>query len=136
MYMNPRVTRAVERLARALSHYHDNVPQKRDLLDFIQKNKFDLKTLLRRFPIPAENADLHAAIERYFGYIKRSYCGSQHKKAHPNPEMLTDYEKAVMNAIQHNASVSEMTAALGLSGKRELINSISNDKLKSIIVSM
>lgn len=125
-----RNQRHLVRLHKVVSAHHKDLPGKRDLNRFLETIDFSAEKLYEKYPVPDIDKGI---VERALSYLKRSNPGTQHRRREINALTMSEYEKALYNAVKQGATASDLLATLGFATREDLLLSIHHVELKEIV---
>jgi hypothetical protein len=128
-----RNQRFLVRLHKVVSKYHTELPGKREFHRFLETIDFSAEKLYEKYQIPDIDRGI---VERTLTYLKRSNPGTQHRRREINALGMTEYEKALFNAVKQGASVSDLLSTLGFFTREDLLNSITHTELKEVVTEL
>lgn len=128
-----RNKRFLVRIHKAISKHHPELPGKRDFNRFLESINFSAEKLLETYPIPERDQGI---VDRTLRYMQRKSPISQHRRREINGLELSEYEKAILNAIDKGAEFTELMSTLGYLIPEDFINSVSNADLKELLQEM
>lgn len=133
MYPSPKTQRFLVRLHKVVSKTNTNLPGKKLFLDYLEKIDFSSEKLFQQYKV--EEID-KGIVERSLEYLSRNRTSTQHRRREINALDMSEYEKAVYNAINNGASRDDLMITLNFALKEDLYNSINHQELKSIVMAM
>lgn len=133
MYPSPKTQRFLVRLHKVVSKTNTDLPGKKGLLEFLESVEFSAEKLYEKYNVPEIDRGI---VERSLEYLSRNRTSTQHRRREINALDMSEYEKAVYNAINNGATKDDLMITLNFALKEDLYNSIKHQELKSIVMEM
>lgn len=128
-----KTERFLRRLHKVLSKSNPILPGRKDLGEFLESIEFSPEKLYTQYAVPEIDRGI---IERSLVYLSRNRSNTQHRRREINALNMSEYEKAIYNAIKNGASKDDLIITLNFTLKEDLYNSITNPELKTIVMGL
>lgn len=125
--------RHLVRLHKVVSLHHKDLPGKREFNRFLESIDFSPENLYDKYPIPEIDKGI---VERALNYLSRSNKGVRNRRKEIDALMMSDYEKALYNAVKQGATISDLLNTLGFHTREDLLASIDHQELRDIVLNL